>query len=291
MKIEHDTLRECAAKLYWRALRILPPDVLSLLEKASEDEDDPRASEILESMLENCRRASEGSGIICQDTGIPVFLVEIGKNCSFRCDPFRALSAGIEEATVEHSLRANCVDVFRRNNSGTNTGKRYPVVHFFVGQGEGARVTLLVKGSGSEGRSRLGMLDPVRRLDGIRQFVLETVVLGAAKSCPPIVLGVGMGGSFDTVALLSKRALARPLGEANSDPELASLEKSLLEDTNLLGIGPMGLGGSSTALWISIESADTHITLNPVSVNMGCWAHRRAEAVLTEDGFDVVDGS
>jgi len=288
LPLQYEVLSECAASLYWRALRSLPPDVLARLEKARELEDDPRGSSILGWMLDNARIARDTSAMLCQDNGIPVFLVGMGRRCTFSCDPVEALSAGVEQATREHSIRPNCVDVLTRKNTGTNRGNGYPVVHLFItGEGHGARITLLAKGSGSEQRSKVRMLDPIEGLEGARDFILRTVAEGAPLSCPPVVVGVGLGGSFESVALLSKKALARPLGEPSHVPELATLERELLEDINSLGIGPMGLGGRSTALWASVESADTHITCNPVSVNLGCWVHRRATADVTEEGFEL----
>jgi tartrate/fumarate subfamily iron-sulfur-dependent hydro-lyase alpha chain len=289
--LEYDVLKECAAALYLRALGVLPPDVLARLQEARDMEEDPGAAAILGSMLENSALAAESSQLICQDTGFPVFLVEVGAGCQFSCDPAEALSAGIAQATVDHSLRANCVDPITRANTGTNRGRGYPIVHcMFAGEDPVARITLLAKGSGSESRSRLAMLDPVGGLEAVREFVLETVAMGSPYSCPPVVVGVGLGGSFDSVALLSKRALARPLGRPSEMPELAALEEELLGDINSLGIGPMGLGGGSTALWVSVEAADTHITCNPVSVNMSCWAHRRATATVTPDGYQIEEG-
>jgi tartrate/fumarate subfamily iron-sulfur-dependent hydro-lyase alpha chain len=287
MEIDFETLEDCAAQLYWRALRVLPPDVMELLESAR-DREDGDASEILDSIIENSRLASaSGNQIICQDTGIPVFLVELGKGCCLTCDPSEALSSGVARATEEHSLRANCVNVLTRANTGTNSGREYPVVRVIPSAEGTARITLLAKGSGSESRSRLSMLDPVLGIEGIRRFVLETVAEGAPRSCPPVVVGVGIGGSFDSVAALAKRALARPLRQRSPDPDLAELEEELLSEINSLGIGPMGLGGRTTALWVSIESTDTHLTLNPVAVNLSCWAHRRASARLVEGGFEV----
>ncbi len=287
--IADGVLRELAAELYWKALVILPPDVMAALEAARESETDDTATEILETMIENSREAARKSTVICQDTGIPVFLLQVGRGVFFEGEPRRALAEGIEDATTSHCLRANCVDVLDRRNTGTNQGREYPVVHFEHTDGDGLVVTLLAKGSGSESRSALAMIDPVKGTEGIRRFVLETIAAGAPRSCPPVVVGIGMGGSFETVAYLSKRALARPLGSHSPDQRLAEMEGTLLDEVNSLGIGPMGLGGDTTALWIALEAADTHMTLNPVSVNMSCWAHRRARAVVSEAGFKVVD--
>jgi len=287
MEITFEVLEDCAAQLYWRALRVLPPDVEKLLAGAREREEGEAAG-IIRSMIENSRlAASSGNQIICQDTGIPVFILETGPGCEMACDPAEALASGVKRATKKHHLRANCVSALTRVNTRTNAGRGYPVVHHFTKGSEGARITLLAKGSGSESRSRLAMLDPVKGERGIRDFVLRTVAEGGPRSCPPVVVGVGIGGSFDTVALLSKLALARPLGLHSPDAALARMEGDLLGDMNRLGIGPMGLGGRTTALWVSIESADTHLTLNPVAVNLSCWAHRRASARLLDNGFEL----
>jgi tartrate/fumarate subfamily iron-sulfur-dependent hydro-lyase alpha chain len=289
ISIPDTVLRELAAVLYWKAIVHLPPDVAEALEAARHSETDAAAAEVLGTMIENSREAARRSTVICQDTGIPVFLLEVGRGVSFQGDPGEALAAGIADATSRHCLRANCVDILDRRNTGNNRGRGYPVVHFEHSARQGLEVTLLAKGSGSESRSDLAMVDPVEGPGGIRRFVLETIAAGAPRSCPPVIVGVGIGGSFESVACLSKRALARPVGCHNADRRLAEMEATLLEEVNTLGIGPMGLGGDTTALWIAVEAADTHLTLNPVSVNMSCWAHRRARAVVGEDGFRVVD--
>ncbi len=288
MRVEFEALRECASALYWRALTVLPHDVVALLQSSCAAEDDPQARSTLESMLQSSRMAARSRQPICQDTGFPVFLVEFGPCCQFACDPVEALSSGIAETTLSHSLRANCVDVLSRANTGNNRGEGYPIVHLVPGaESSRIRVTLLAKGSGSESRSRLAMIDPIKGLDGIKEFVLKTVAEGAAMSCPPVVVGVGMGGSFDSVALMSKKALARPLGCPNPRSEIAAIESELLAGVNSLGIGPMGLGGRTTALWVSVEASHTHMTCNPVSVNLSCWAHRRASGTIDPKGFKV----
>lgn len=288
LPIDYETVRDCASALYWRALIDLPEDVKARLRAARDDESDPGARSVIESMMENSEIAGAEGELICQDTGFPVFFVEMGRDCSLGFDLEEALSDGVAMATREHLLRANCVDVLNRENTGNNRGEGYPMVHLTAGEGSSLNVTLLAKGSGSESRSRMAMVDPVEGWAGIRRYILETVALGAAKSCPPVVVGVGIGGSFDSVALLSKRALTRPLGVSNREPRLASLERGLLKSINELGIGPMGLGGNSTALWVSLEREDTHITCSPVSVNLSCWAHRRAAARIDEGGFEVM---
>ena len=289
MEIGFDTLAEASSILYWRAVTRLPPDVTSAIRGALDSETDEGARLILESMLENSELAVSRSLPICQDGGIPVFFIEMPVDCTFEGNPLTAIADGIEDATRTHHLRPNCVDPLTRKNTGNNRGNRYPVVHFTYTSSESVRITLLAKGSGSESRSAVRMVNPVEGLTGVRNFILETVAKGAALSCPPVVVGVGIGGSFESVAGLSKLALTRPLNKPNSRADLAELEASLLEDINSLGIGPMGLGGRTTALSVLIELGDTHITCLPVAVNMSCWAHRRAVALVDEDGFRVVD--
>ncbi len=290
MQIEFSTIAECSSSLYWKALRVLPGDVKRRLKEAREGETDANARSVLDSMIQNAEMAEEKKELICQDTGFPVFFVDVGPGCVLDFDLDEAVAEGVAWATRDHSLRANCVDVLTRDNTGDNRGRGYPMVHARFGAGdEGIKMTLLAKGSGSESRSRLAMLDPVKGWEGMERFILETVASGGAKSCPPVVVGVGIGGSFDSVAVLSKRALTRPLGSNNPDPELAGLEARLLERINGLGIGPMGLGGDSSALWVSLESEDTHITCSPIAVNMSCWAHRRATAAVDDTGFEVMD--
>jgi fumarate hydratase subunit alpha/L(+)-tartrate dehydratase alpha subunit len=198
---------------------------------------------------------------------------------------YRSLKAGTERATVEHPLRSNTVHTLTRENTGPNVGYRVPIVHWdFVPDWDGLDVKCVPKGSGSENMTFLKMLVPADGVNGIKKFVLESIVGAGGKPCPPGIVGIGIGGSADYAMHLAKEAIARPVGSRNPDPLVAQLEDELYELLNETGIGPMGLGGDVTVLQCHIEHADTHMTLNPVAVNYQCWAARRASAHIAADG-------
>ena len=275
-----------AGDLYVRALKLLPPDVKDALVRAHAAENGELARQTLGTILRNLEVAEQTDNIICQDTGTPCYFLEVGGD--FPLDGaalVAAIRAGCERATLEHDLRPNIVDPIRRVNTGTNVGWRVPVIHFeFIPDDDSLRILIVPKGSGSENQSFLRMLVPAEGLAGVRGFVLESVVAAGANPCPPTVVGVGLGGTFDLCARLAKEAIARPLGSRNPDPELAALEAELLADLNSLGIGPMGLGGDTTSLAVHIEAADTHISQLPVAVNIQCWCARRAAAQISGNG-------
>jgi fumarate hydratase subunit alpha len=224
--------------------------------------------------------------IVCQDTGIPIYWVEIGGN--LRLDGARlsqAITKGTERATREHPFRSSIVSPLTRQNRQTSTGERIPIIHYdFVPDSEVLDILFMPKGSGSENMSFMKMLVPADGVAGIKRFVLEQVIGAGAKPCPPTIVGVGIGGSSDLCMTLAKKATLRPLGSRNPDPEMGALETELLEAINQSGIGPQGLGGDTTALDVHIESAWTHITCNPVAVNLQCWRAERRRARITPDG-------
>lgn len=275
-----------AGDLYVRALKLLPPDVKDALARAQAAETGELARQTLGTILRNLEVAEQTDNIICQDTGTPCYFLEVG--AGFPLDGaalVAAIRAGCERATIEHDLRPNIVDPIRRVNTGTNVGRRVPVIHFeFIPDDDSLRILLVPKGSGSENQSFLRMLVPAEGLAGVRGFVLESVVAAGANPCPPTVVGVGLGGTFDLCARLAKQAIARPLGSHNPDADLTALEADLLADINRLGIGPMGLGGDTTSLAVHIEAADTHISQLPVAVNIQCWCARRAAAHISANG-------
>src|SRR5213078_3071846 len=197
----------------------------------------------------------------------------------------QALREGTRRAPHEQPLRSNTVHTLTRGSTGDNTGHRVPHIHWeFVPDWDGLDVKCVPKGSGSENMSFLKMLVPADGVDGIKRFVLEHVVGAGAKPCPPTIVGVGIGGSSDLCMTLAKKATSRPLGSKNPDPEIAALEEELFDAINQTGIGPQGLGGNTTALAVHIESAWTHITCNPVAVNMQCWRAERRRAKISPDG-------
>jgi fumarate hydratase subunit alpha/L(+)-tartrate dehydratase alpha subunit len=224
--------------------------------------------------------------MVCQDTGIPIYWVDIGSR--LRLDGAKlndAIVRGTERATREHPLRSSIVAPLTRENRQTSTGEGIPIIHYrFVPDSDVLDILFMPKGSGSENMSFMKMLVPADGVNGIKRFVLEQVVGAGAKPCPPTIVGVGIGGSSDLCMTLAKQATTRPLGTPNPDPQLAALETELFEAINQTGIGPQGLGGDTTALGVHIESAWTHITCNPVAVNLQCWRAERRRAKISTDG-------
>ena len=283
-------VEEAAKQSYIRALKLLPPDLKEALARARASETSQTGIEVLDIMLQNIDVAEGEQNLVCQDTGTVVFWLEVGEDCAFSMARLAAaVKKGTERATLEHPLRPNAVHPVTRQNTMTNTGRHLPVLHFDFVPGDELKLMCLPKGSGSENMSFLKMFIPADGVKAIKQFVLECIVDAGPKPCPPTLVGVGLGGTSDLCAVLAKRALLRPIGSHNDDPVIAALEDELFAAANELGIGPMGLGGRNTALGVHIEHAHTHITQNPVAVNLQCWAARRASAVITPSG-DVTYG-
>jgi len=286
-----DAVVEAAAHLYVWALKDIPRDLRDALAAASERETSVAGIRVLETIRRNVTVADEQENLVCQDTGIAVYYCRVGER--FPLHPagiHRALKAGTERATIGHPLRSNTVHTLTRESTGANVGYRVPIVHWdFVPDWDGLDVKCVPKGSGSENMSFLKMLVPADGVNGIKRFVLESIVGAGGKPCPPGIVGVGIGGSADYAMHLAKEAIARPVGTRNPDPLVARLEDELYGLLNETGIGPMGLGGDVTVLQCHIEHADTHMTLNPVAVNYQCWAARRASAHISADGAVELD--
>lgn len=277
----YDDVVESCKTLYIESLKDLPPDVREAVKKAYEKETHEVAKSILSTILKNITVSDENKLLICQDTGIPVYFVKIGS--SVRLDGYRleqAIRKGTERATLEHPLRSSIVHPITRINNGNNLGYRVPVIHWEFVEGDSVEILMLPKGSGSENMSYMKTLIPAEGLKGVKKFILDCVFESGANPCPPTIVGVGIGGSSDLCMALAKKATARPVGQPNPDPEIAELEQEMLEAINELGIGANGLGGNSTALAVHIEYAHTHMTMNPVAVNMMCWPARRMRAVF-----------
>jgi len=281
-----DIVAETAAHLYVWALKDIPQDLRDALREAQQRETSVPGRRVLDTIVRNVQIADEQENLVCQDTGIAVYTCRVGEH--FPLHPARiyeALKAGTERATVEHPLRSNAVHTLTREHTGPNTGHRLPIVHWdFVPGWDGLDVKCVPKGSGSENMSFLKMCVPADGVNGIKRFVLESIVGAGGKPCPPGIVGVGLGGSADYAMQLAKEAIMRPVGTRNPDPLVAALEQELYELLNQTGIGPMGLGGDVTVLQCHIEHADTHMTLNPVAVNYQCWAARRASAHISAAG-------
>ncbi len=256
----------------------LGEDVLEAFIKAIELEVSPTGKDILEKLLENARIAREEEIPICQDTGFAVVFVELGQEVHLvGGDLKEAINEGVRQGYQEGYLRKSICHPFTRKNTGDNTPA---VIYIDIVPGERVRLIVAPKGGGSENMSRVTMLTPAVGMEGVKDFVVQRVKESGANPCPPIIVGVGIGGTFETAALLAKRALLRPLGSQNPNTELASLEAQLYEEINALGIGPQGLGGRITSLAVHVAMIESHIASLPVAVNIQCHAARHKEVEL-----------
>lgn len=277
-EIKAAAVTEAVAALCIEANAHLPADVEAALAAARAAEPWPLAKHTLGLLEKNLQMADQCALPICQDTGIAVVFAEVGQEVHIDGDFEAAVNEGVRRGYGEGYLRKSIVgDPLRRVNTGDNTPA---ALHLRLVPGGKLKLTVAPKGFGSENMSRLAMLRPADGVEGVERFVLETVRLAGPNPCPPMVLGVGIGGSFDGVALLAKQALLRPLDRPNPDEYYAALEKKLLAAVNELGIGPQGFGGKTTALGLAIEAAPTHVAGLPVAVNVSCHATRRASAEL-----------
>jgi len=272
-------IREAAIQLVGQAATRLPADVVKALRRAARGEKNAKAKFLLKMILLNAAEAERLGRPLCQDTGVQVFLVEQGSNAVIKGDLTQALTKAVAEATKRYGLRSSVVaqPASKRTNNGGNTP---PVIMHEIVPGNRLKITLLPKGGGAENKSRLAMLHPNDGWDGVREFVVETVKAAGGDACPPLVIGVGVGGDFDRAAYLAKRALFRALDEKTADKEIRREEKKLLEKINTLGIGPFGMGGKKTALAVHLLVEPCHIASLPVAVNINCHAARRATVIL-----------
>jgi fumarate hydratase subunit alpha len=256
----------------------LADDVRAAVEKARGTEESPVGREILDQMLENAAIAEREQIAICQDTGFAVFFVELGDRVSIEGGLLvDAINEGVRQGYRDGYLRKSICHPLTRNNTGDNTPA---IVHLELVPGDALKILLAPKGAGSENMSRVAMLKPSDGLEGIKTLVIDRVREAGANPCPPVVVGVGIGGTMEKAALIAKKAMLRPIGSLNPDPELAALEAELLGKINDLGIGPQGLGGRTTALAVHIEVFPCHIASLPVAVNINCHASRHKEIVF-----------
>lgn len=287
MKLDIDAVEEVSKDLYVRALKFLPPDVKAGFQTLMQKETSDTGRAILGTMIENIAVAERTRNILCQDTGIPIYNVTIGRNVSFDgADVKAAIRRGCERATKEHSLRSSVVHPITRKNNQTSCGIRVPIINVdFDDREETVAVEMIPKGSGSENGSFLKMLLPSDGINAVKRFVIDRVIELGGRVCPPTIVGVGIGGTSDLCMHLAKVAATRPLRSVCSDEEGALIEAQLSDAVNELGIGPQGLGGRSTSFAVHVEVAATHITQNPVAVNIQCHSARRAVATLTPNGI------
>ncbi len=288
MKVEISQIEELAKDLYIRALKVLPDDIKAGFARLDKSETDDTAKSVLGTMIANIEVAERTNNLLCQDTGLPIYNVTIGRNVEVNGTALKeALRRGCERATKEHPLRSSVVHPITRLNEHTSCGRRVPVINFdYSDDEESLIIEMIPKGSGSENGSFLKMCIPAEGEMGVKSFVLDKVMEVGGRVCPPTIIGVGVGGTADLCMHLAKMAATRPLGSVCEDEEGARLERELTEAVNSLGIGPQGLGGDSTAFAVHVETAATHITMNPVAVNIQCHSARRASATLTPSGVE-----
>lgn len=254
-----------------------PEDVLRAFEQAFQDETSPAGREILGQLLENAKLAGETGLPLCQDTGLAVFFIELGRECLLDGDLNQAVNEGVRQGYEKGYLRKSACDPLTRENTGDNTPA---VIHLDLVPGDRIRIRFMAKGGGSENMSRATMLTPAQGWDGIKKFVVQRVAEAGPNPCPPTIVGIGIGGTFDYAPILAKKALFRPLDQKHPDPETANMEEELLTAINQLGIGPMGMGGQTTSLGVRIETAPCHIASLPLAVNIQCHSARHKEVTI-----------
>ncbi len=278
-EIEAKTITGAVKKLCIDANYYLNDEVLEAFRSYKEKEESPVAVDILSQLEENARISQEGQFPLCQDTGFAVFFVELGSEVTIKGGTLPdAINEGVRQGYSEGYLRKSIVsDPLERKNTGDNTPA---IIHLEIVPGDKLKITILPKGGGSENMSEVRMLKPADGAKGVIDFVLERVSKAGPNPCPPIVVGVGIGGTFETAAFVAKKALLRPLKSKNPKPHLAAIEEELLEKINQMGIGPQGFGGRCTALAVLVEAFPCHIASLPAAVNIECHSHRHKEVVL-----------
>lgn len=286
MKIDLQAVEDAAKELYIRALKVLPPDIKIGFSRLQTTETGHTAKQVLGTMVTNITVAEQTDNLLCQDTGVPIYNVWIGRDVQIDGYALKqAIRRGCERATREYPLRSSVVHPLTRKNEHSSCGIEVPVIHIdFTDMPELLQIEMIPKGSGSENNSFLRMAIPAEGIDAIKTFVVDCVLAAGGKTCPPTIVGVGLGGTSDLAVALAKRAATRELGTHCADADGAALEAQLAVAVNQLGVGPQGLGGDSTAFAVHIELAATHITMNPIAVNMQCHSARRARASFTPAG-------
>ncbi|MHA1166401.1 MAG: fumarate hydratase [Candidatus Hodarchaeales archaeon] len=279
-------IEETVVKLLKFAATKLPKDAAAILKKIQAAEPNTTAKANLSTIVENFTLAAETSKPMCQDTGIPIFYINIGEDFPRIKGIEDSIRKATIQATQEIPLRPNAVNPFAGGNTGDNTGKYVPFINYdFLPGVDYLEITAFPKGGGSENMSALAMLKPGQGIKGVKQFVMETVIKAGGQPCNPVIVGIGIGGGADIAMKIAKKQLLRPIGDRHPDPVIAKLEEDLLKAINMTGIGSMGLGGEmSTAIDVKIDYAHRHPASLPVGVSIQCWAARRATARIYPDG-------
>jgi len=256
----------------------LGDDVLSAFDKAIKTEQSPTGREVLKELVENARIAREEKAPICQDCGLAVVFIEIGQDVHITGGDFKeAINEGVRQGYKEGYLRKSACHPFTRKNTGDNTPA---IIHVQIVPGDKMKIIFAPKGGGAENMSRVTMLTPAGGIEGVKDFVVNRIKESGSNPCPPTIVGIGIGGTFERSAILAKKSLLRTLGQRNPDPELAKIEEEILARIKKLGIGPMGYGGSTTSLDVFLEMEPCHIASLPVAINVQCHAARHKEAVI-----------
>ncbi|WP_320170887.1 fumarate hydratase [Maridesulfovibrio sp.] len=276
--IKAEQVVDAVAKMCVSANRYLPADVRKRFEECAAAEESPAAKEVFRQIKENWELAEESGLPLCQDTGLAVYIVEMGEDVRVEGMNIRdAINEGTRKGYEEGYLRKSACDPLTRQNTKDNTPA---IIHFDIVPGDKIKIFFMAKGGGSENMSRVTMLAPAQGWEGIKKFVIERVAEAGPNPCPPTMVGIGVGGTFEYSALLAKKSLMRKVGEPSPDPEIAKLEAELMEDLNKLGIGPMGLGGKTTVFDVKIEMRPCHIASLPLAVNIQCHSARHEEVEL-----------
>lgn len=278
-----NVVEDVAFNLIKLAVIRLPEDVKAALKEAYAGETETGKTQ-MKAILDNIELAEKYQAPVCQDTGTAIFYVKAGSNVRTLDKVESALSNAVRRATREIPLRPNAVSPFTGKNSGDNTGRNIPFIHWEIAQGDSLELTVMTKGGGSENVCVTGMLVPGEGIKGLKRFAIDAIIKAGAKPCPPTIVGIAIGGGCDIAINLAKKALLRPLDTPNPDPELANLEMEIYEAANMTGIGPMGLGGNTTVLGVHVDFAFRHPASFPAAVAFNCWAARRATARIWADG-------
>jgi len=277
-EVNSSVITQTVERLCRQACYNIGDDVKRLLERARQNEESPLGKWVLQQLLDNIDAACEASLPVCQDTGMAVVFIELGQDVHITGEKLEeAVNEGVRLGYKNGFLRNSVLDPLTRKNTGDNTPA---VIHLEMAEGDKIKITIAPKGFGSENMSRLTMLKPADGVEGIKSFVLDTVIQAGANPCPPIIVGVGIGGTMEKAAYLAKKSLLREAGKPNPDKSIAALEQELMKKINATGIGPQGLGGKNTALAVHIETYPTHLAGLPVAVNIQCHAARHAQAVI-----------
>jgi tartrate/fumarate subfamily iron-sulfur-dependent hydro-lyase alpha chain len=285
MAITEAIISDVSEHLYEKALKRMPGDIIASLRESCNQETSPVARWNLRVILQNIKAAEEKDLLVCQDTCIPSYIVKMGTRVHVQGDLYRAIALGAQRATQQIPLIPHAVHPLTRGNPGTNVGERVPLLHFdIVPDADFLEIMAVPMAGGGEIYSKLKMFDYTASVAAIHQFVIDTVIATGGNDCAPLIVGVGIGGSFDTVGKLARDAAIRNVSERNGDPAVEKIERELLAAINEIGIGPMGLGGDTTALAVNVEIGFSHRVITPVAVKIHCWAVRRARARIDGDG-------